>query len=84
MRVLREAAGVSFGLSSNRLFLELGAIFLRTETELILKSRHVIPGTLQKMGFEFDFPEWPSAAHDLVRLQSMSTGTGRPVLQPLR
>jgi uncharacterized protein (TIGR01777 family) len=66
MRILREAAAVSFGLSSNRLFVELGAFFLRTETELILKSRRVIPGTLSDMGFNFQFPEWPSAARDLV------------------
>ena len=66
MRILREAAAVPFGLSSNRLFLELGAIFMGTETELILKSRCVVPGTLTDMGFNFQFPEWPSAARDLV------------------
>ncbi len=66
MRILREAAGVSFGLSSNRLFLDLGAFFMRTETELILKSRRVIPGTLMNMGFHFQFAEWTTAARDLV------------------
>ena len=45
MRVLRHAAGVPFGLPANRLMLEAGAVFMRTETELILKSRRVVPGT---------------------------------------
>jgi len=49
------------------LMLELGAWFLRTETELILKSRRVVPGRLLQSGFDFRFPDWPSAARDLVR-----------------
>ena len=44
MRVLRQAAGMPFGLSANRVMLEAGAVFMRTETELILKSRRVVPG----------------------------------------
>jgi len=46
--------------------LELGALFLRTDTELILKSRWVVPGRLLRAGFRFQFPEWPEAARDLV------------------
>jgi uncharacterized protein len=46
--------------------LGLGAIFLRTETELILKSRRVVPGRLLDDGFQFAFSEWPDAARDLV------------------
>jgi NAD dependent epimerase/dehydratase family enzyme len=46
--------------------LALGALFLRTETELILKSRRVVPGRLLQAGFEFQFPKWPEAARDLV------------------
>jgi len=46
--------------------LELGALFLHTETELILKSRRVIPGRLLQSGFHFQFPDWASAARDLV------------------
>ena len=46
--------------------LEFGAVFLRTETELILKSRRVVPGRLLESGFRFAFPEWPAAAQDLV------------------
>ena len=66
MRALREADGVSLGLSANRFLLELGAVFMRTETELILKSRRVVPGTLTSMGFQFQFPDWPGAAQDLL------------------
>jgi len=45
--------------------LELGAFFLRTETELILKSRRVIPGRLLEQGFQFNFETWEKAALDL-------------------
>src|SRR5471030_2989348 len=47
MATLREAWGISFGLPATPWMLELGALALRTETELILKSRRVIPGFLQ-------------------------------------
>ncbi len=42
--------------------LEIGAFFMRTETELLLKSRRVVPGTLLESGFEFNHPTWPEAA----------------------
>ena len=54
------------GLPATRWMLELGAIFMRTETELVLKSRRVVPGRLLEQGFVFDFPRWPEAAKDLV------------------
>ena len=38
----------------------------RTETELVLKSRRVVPGRLLEPGFSFAYPEWPQAARDLV------------------
>ena len=67
MRALREAWGRSFGLPATEWILELGALFLQTETELILKSRRVTPGRLLDAGFSFDFPTWPEAAHGLCR-----------------
>ncbi len=73
MRDLRKAWGHQIGLPANRLMLELGAFFLRTETELILKSRRVVPTRLLESGFQFTFPTWPHAADDLchrVRTQS--------------
>ena len=67
MRLLREAAGVPIGLPANRLMLEIGALFMRTETELILKSRRVVPTRLLESGFEFSYPDWRDAAIDLCR-----------------
>ena len=66
MRALRHAWGSRVGVAAPRWALEIGAFVLRTETELILKSRRVVPGQLLKAGFGFDFPEWPVAAADLV------------------
>jgi NAD dependent epimerase/dehydratase family enzyme len=45
--------------------LEIGAFVIRTETELILKSRRVVPGRLLQEGFTFDHPEWREAAREL-------------------
>jgi uncharacterized protein len=67
MRALREAWGMRFGLPAARWMIEVGAFFLRTESELILKSRRVVPGRLLRGGFEFRHPEWPEAARDLCR-----------------
>ena len=66
MRALRDAYGQKIGLPATEWMLELGAIFLRTETELILKSRRVIPSKLLASGFQFTFPDWPAGAADLV------------------
>lgn len=65
MRALRRAWGVRIGLPATAWMLEIGAVFLRTETELILKSRQVVPGVLLKHGFRFEFPAWSAAAEDL-------------------
>jgi uncharacterized protein (TIGR01777 family) len=67
MATLRAACGMKFGLSAARWMLEVGAFFLRTETELILKSRRVVPGRLLQSGFIFQFPIWSEAASDLCR-----------------
>jgi len=65
MRVLRKAYGVPFGLPAQSWMLEIGAAFMRTETELILKSRRVVPRRLLEHGFMFKFPDWADAAADL-------------------
>jgi uncharacterized protein (TIGR01777 family) len=65
-RVLREAWGTRVGLPASRWMLEVAAFAMRTETELMLKSRWVVPGRLTEGGFAFDFPDWPEAARDLV------------------
>lgn len=67
MQALRDAYGIPNGLPIPRPLLEIGALVMRTETELVLKSRRVVPGRLLEAGFEFEFPTWPEAAEDLVR-----------------
>jgi uncharacterized protein (TIGR01777 family) len=66
MEMLRKVCGAPIGLPSPKWLLEIGAFFLRTETELILKSRRVIPGRLLDAGFTFDFPLLRDAFDDLV------------------
>ncbi len=66
MRALRRAWGTRVGLPANRLMLEAGAFALRTETELVLKSRRVVPGRLLAGGFAFEQPVRPAAAADLA------------------
>jgi len=68
MRILREAAGTRLGLPTTRWMLEIGAVLMRTEPELILKSRRVVPGRLLDHGFIFKYPHWPDAAHALCGL----------------
>lgn len=67
MCALREAWGAPFGLPASKWMLEVGARLLRTETELLLKSRRVVPGRLLEAGFSFHFPNWPEAATDLCQ-----------------
>lgn len=65
MRDLRTAWGIRPGLPATDWMLEIGAFLLRTETELILKSRRVVPSRLLESGFTFRFPSWTEAADDL-------------------
>jgi uncharacterized protein len=67
MRELRAAWGVPVGLPATRWMAELGALAIRTYTELLLKSRRVVPGRLTAAGFEFRHGTWPDAARDLAR-----------------
>ena len=67
MEILRSACGAPFGLPARKWMLEIGAVFMRTETELILKSRRVVPRRLLEHGFTFNFPTWRDAAPDLYR-----------------
>lgn len=73
MRILRRAAGVPIGLPATRWMLEIGAFLMRTDTELLLKSRRVVPGRLLAAGFGFAFPDWPTAAADLCRRRRTAT-----------
>ncbi len=64
---LREAWGMPNGLPAPAPLLAVGMWVLRTEPELVLKSRRVVPGKLLDAGFRFEFPTWPEAAEDLVQ-----------------
>ena len=66
MRIMRKTFGVSFGLPAAAWLLEVGAFLMRTETELIIKSRRVVPGRLLASGFEFRFPELRGAVEELA------------------
>lgn len=67
MRDLRHAYGVRLGLPATRWMLEIGTLLMRTESELVLKSRRVVPTRLLESGFAFEFPIWPAAAVDLCQ-----------------
>lgn len=67
IRTLRHARGVPIGLPATKWMLEIGMFFLRTESELVLKSRRVVPARLQASGFRFQYPSWAEAAQDLCR-----------------
>ena len=66
MRALRKAWAVPIGLPAAGWMIGAAGVLLRTESELVLKSRRVTPGRLLQSGFQFQFPEWPDAARDLV------------------
>jgi len=66
-RSLRRAWGIPIGLPASEWMVELGTRLLGTESELVLKSRRVVPRRLLESGFHFEFPVWDEAAVDLVR-----------------
>lgn len=65
MRAIRESWGIPVGLPATEWMVEIGTFVLRTESELVLKSRRVVPGRMLEAGFRFEFPEWDAAARDL-------------------
>lgn len=67
MRALRAAWRMPVGLPATAWMAEIGALVIRSDTELLLKSRRVVPGRLLEAGFEFEHVRWPEAARELVR-----------------
>lgn len=65
MGIMRQVYGVPFGLPQPKWFLEVGAVLLQTETELILKSRRVVPAKLEREGFTFSYPTLEGALKKL-------------------
>ena len=66
LRAYRGAWGVPLGIPSTKALLALGAVVMRSEEELLLKSRWVVPRRLLEAGFTFDFPSWPQTIRTLV------------------
>jgi uncharacterized protein (TIGR01777 family) len=66
MRELRSAWGMPVGLPATTWMAKIGAFAIRSDTELLLKSRRVVPGRLANAGFAFSYPDWQAAAADLV------------------
>jgi uncharacterized protein (TIGR01777 family) len=66
MQIMREKMNKTIGLPAAEWMLEIGAFFIRTETELILKSRRVVPKRLLDEGFVFKFAETKDALKDLL------------------
>jgi len=77
MAALRRAWGARVGLPATEWMLAIGARLMQTETELVLKSRRVVPARLLQSGFRFRYPEWPAAAVELcARVRAMQARSG--------
>ncbi len=70
MREIRQVYHVPFGLPSFGWMLEIGAFVMGTETELILKSRKVVPKKLLDSGFTFEYPTWREALKSITASDS--------------
>lgn len=66
MQALRKSVGVPFGIPMPKWLLEVGAILIGTETELILKSRRVVPKRLLEAGYKFKFDRIEEAIDSLL------------------
>ncbi len=69
MRNLREACGQRIGLPATAWMLEVGAVVLGTETELLLKSRRVVPTRLLESGFNFRYPTLSGAVQQILAVE---------------
>lgn len=76
MATLRHVLGVPFGIPLPRIALEFGAFAIRTETELILKSRWVLPKHLLDAGFVFEYPDLEGALRQILKREVAPVGSG--------
>lgn len=67
MKILRKTMNVSIGLPSPKWMLEIGSFFIRTETELVLKSRWVLPERLDNEGFKFTYKTLDKTLQDILK-----------------
>ena len=66
MKSVRKAVKIAFGVPLPKLLLEIGSAIIQTETELIMKSRNVIPKKLLTSGFEFKYPLLSEALKEAI------------------
>lgn len=66
MSLLRKTLRVPFGIPSGKILLEIGAFMINTETELLLKSRNVIPKKLLDHGYTFAYQDLETALEELI------------------
>lgn len=66
MAMMREKMNRKIGFPSPKWMLEIGAVVIRTETELILKSRWVIPERLEREGYQFKYPDIEETLADIL------------------
>lgn len=66
MRIFRKVCTMPIGLPAPTWLLEIGALFIGTETELILKSRWVLPEKIESSGYQFSFPDLESALTEIL------------------
>ena len=64
---IRSAYGMKISFPITKWMSAIGAIFLKTDTQLVLKSRRAVPTKLLSHGFQFQFPKWPEAVVDLIK-----------------
>ena len=67
MKTLRNALKIPFGIPQPKWLLEFGAYLIGTETELVLKSRNVIPKKLIDKNFEFNYVRIEDAINTLIK-----------------
>ena len=84
MKAIRKAWGVPFGIPTGRHLLEVVAFLIRSEPELLLKSRRAVSRVLTRNGFRFQHPNWPEAAIELCDEWRALHGrpSGAPRTQP--
>ncbi|MBM7830444.1 NAD dependent epimerase/dehydratase family enzyme [Agromyces cerinus] len=77
MRTIRRLLGVPFGIPAWRWMLEPGSAVIRTETELVLKSRWVVPERLLDAGYEFAYPDLEPALRSILKPETKRSAAGR-------
>jgi uncharacterized protein len=66
MKKMRKAMNMPIGLPAPKWLLEIGSVLIRTETELVLKSRWVLPDRLEKEGYKFTFETLDKTLRDIL------------------